>query len=317
MHQISVTARPAVIVSVAAAVILAAFVALSPGILGVFAQSGGDSDYTWTDSNAPEPVTEFSWIDATGGTPSSFEDDEDDDWQTVALPFTFTFYGQDYSQIDISTNGFVSFEIGSDCNDNYNSDEDDLALEIPAASCGGEDEWGGNPLIAPWFDDLDPGECGEVYYTTQGTTPDRMFIIEYHDTCHNHCDSCAAGEGITFEVILYEGTNNIKFQYMDTFFSNADPELAKDNRGGTATVGLSASAQLGLQYSANQQILTDDLAILFSPVPGPTPPPPPIKGDADCDGDSDASDALKILQKSAGIPYTQNEPCTDIGDPIE
>lgn len=316
MHPLSLTARPAIFISVAVGLILAAFVGLSSGLLGVFAQSGGDSDYTWTDSNAPAPTTEFNWVDATGGTLSSFED-EDDDWQTVDLPFTFTFYGQDYSQVDISTNGFISFDIGSDCNSNYNEGEDDIALEIPIASCGGDGEWGGNPLIAPWFDDLDAGECGDIYHQTQGTAPDRVFVVEYHDICHNDCDSCAVGEGITFEVILYEGTNDIAFQYMDTLFSNANVDLAKNNRGGTATVGLSASAQRGLQYAANQAVLTDELAILFSPVPGPTPPPPAIQGDADCDDDSDAADALKILQKTAGLPYTQNEPCTPIGDPIE
>lgn len=48
----------------------------------------------------------------------------------------------------------------------------------------------------------------------------------------------------------------------------------------------------------------------------PSGAPPDIFGDVDCDGDTDAVDALKILQFVAAIPFTQSDPCTDIGDPF-
>lgn len=55
-----------------------------------------------------------------------------------------------------------------------------------------------------------------------------------------------------------------------------------------------------------------------SPIPSTLPAgETPIFGDADCDGDVDATDALKVLQYIAGIPYTQTPPCTPIGDPLE
>ncbi len=44
--------------------------------------------------------------------------------------------------------------------------------------------------------------------------------------------------------------------------------------------------------------------------------PPDLFGDVDCDGDLDSVDGLKILQSVAAIPFSQNEPCIDIGEPL-
>lgn len=38
--------------------------------------------------------------------------------------------------------------------------------------------------------------------------------------------------------------------------------------------------------------------------------------DVDCDDDLDAVDALSILRYVAAMPYTQVEPCPDIGTPL-
>ncbi|MCH8991785.1 MAG: hypothetical protein IIA44_08580 [Acidobacteria bacterium] len=219
------------------------------------------SGYVWVDNNAPDPVITFDWMDATGGTLLDIED-EDDDWDTVTLPFTFNFFGTDYTQVDVSSNGFLSFDIDNDCNDNYNTDED--TIPHTDVGCDSGSGWGGNPLIAPWFDDLDPGECGNPYYDTFGVTPDRMFVVQYDDVCHDDCENCAPGEGITFEVILFEGSNDIKVQYMDAFFGTGDPDIAEENNGGTATTGLNLNGTTGLQYSFNETVLTDGLAVLYT-----------------------------------------------------
>ena len=257
-----------------------AMTALVGGLGSVRADTSGPNatDYVWIDNNAPDPVTDFNWMDATGGTlipNASFQDDgassnDDDGWVTVGLPFTFNFFGTDYTQVDVSTNGFLSFDIDSDCNDNYNWDDslgDELGNPIPHTDvdCDGDSGWGGNPLIAPWFDDLDPGECGKVYYDTFGDAPDRMFVVEFDDVCHNDCDDCAAGEGITFETILFEGSNDIKFQYQDTFFGTGDEDISEENNGGTATTGINKDGSTGLLYSWADTVLTDGLAVLYTP----------------------------------------------------
>jgi hypothetical protein len=39
--------------------------------------------------------------------------------------------------------------------------------------------------------------------------------------------------------------------------------------------------------------------------------------DADCNGRFNAVDALKVLRYVAGLPYSQVEPCPNIGEVVE
>ena len=227
------------------------------------------SGYTWTDSNAPDPTVTFDWIDisTTGTMITDWPGGNDDDgaW-TQALPFPFTFFGNTYDAVQIGTNGFISFTIpapitrlpevsgaSSQCNENWNDDSNgagSLGNPIPHddANCA-SDGWGFNPLIAAWFDDLDLDGCGEVYYGTNGSAPNRLFIVQWDEVCHNGCSpfgfrraspaatnppstESATCEGVTFEIILYEGSSigpaavagasttngDIRIQYADAFF---------------------------------------------------------------------------------------------------
>lgn len=287
------------------------------GLFRASADTGGPAaGYSWFDNNDPDPKVEYVAVSitdpasATGG---------DDVANTVDIGFTFNFFGQDYTQVDVSSNGFLSFDIGNSCNENYNDADGDLGNMIPVVGNCEDTEWGGEPLIAAWFDDLDLSECGAALSATVGETPDRIFVVRYVDVCHNDCVDCVAGEGVTFEVILFEGSNDIKIQYDDTFFGNGNDDLMANNRGGTATVGISNGAE-GLQYSANEMALTDGLAVLFTtgglPTPTPTPSPSPMPiahGDADCDGSVNPIDALKLLRFDASLNVSQEPGCPTIG----
>ncbi len=375
----------------ALAVAAIAVVAVIGGGNNVRGDTGGpdSAGYTWFDSNAPEPQVAFDWIEPGTGAP--FEN-VDDGFITFDVPFAFTFYGQDYTQVDVSTNGFMSFDVGNACNDGYNEFDGNNGQTIPANGNCGDTEWGGNPLIAGWFDDLDPEECGSVIVNTVGEAPQRIFVAEYSGICHNECEICDTSESVTFEILLFEGSNHVKLQYKDAFFGTDSALIAQENNGGTATVGINKDGATGLQYSANETKLTDNLAVLFTtgglptstptptptptrtPTPSPTPTatdtpgpqltqgdnncdskiqatdalaglqqvaglpvnqqpdcptlggalpaalpagdPPALFGDVDCDNDVDAVDALKVLQFVAALPFTQNEPCTNIGDSL-
>ncbi len=244
--------------------------------------SGPDpSGYTWTDSTAPAPFVTPNWIDitTTGTAITGWDGGDDDGVWAQPLPFGFNFFGDTYDAVQISTNGFISFAVpgpnpwmGWDCNRGYNWDDiTNLGFPIPHgdADCY-DDGWGLNPLIAAFFDDLDPGKCGNVYYSTTGSAPNRMFVVQWDDVCHHNCDACAAGEGVTFEVILYEGSNDIKIQYADTFFSQTMP---LENYGASATSGLSFDATTGLPFSHAQQALASHFAVLYSPASAPTSTP--------------------------------------------
>ena len=249
------------------------------------------------DSNTPDPVTTFNWVDATGGTHLGISI-SDDNRETVSLPFTFNFFGADYSEVVVATNGFLSFNTTDPdgCNYNYNWGVDDpfnphLGSPIPNddADCL-TDGWGANALIAAWFDDLSPSRCGDIYHETAGTPPNRRFVVQFDNVCH--FDSLA-GEAITFEVILFEGSNNIKVQYLDAFFSDTNQDIAEENYGGTATTGINLSGTMGLQYSWANPILSDGLSVLYT-ISTPTP-------DSDGDGVPDTSDNCPLVANPSQV----------------
>ena len=125
--------------------------------------SGDDYGYRWTDSNAPEPTVSYNWIEISGtGVDSGIVGD--DEYGSASLGFDFTFYGNTYSSIYISTNGYLDF--GTAHTDWSNDD-------IP-------DTFEPNNFIAPFWDDLYDGG-GTIYYQTIGSAPNRQFVVEYHE----------------------------------------------------------------------------------------------------------------------------------------
>lgn len=105
---------------------------------------------------------------------------------------------------------------------------------------------------------------GAIYYQTIGTAPNRMFVVEWYNNQHY----TTSDSGVTFEAILYEGNNSIKFQYKNvtfgTVYSSTSRDLPPYDNGGSATVGIEGPNGRGLQYSYNQQVLSPNLAILFN-----------------------------------------------------
>ncbi|MBU1626429.1 hypothetical protein KKB18_03595, partial [bacterium] len=112
-----------------------------------------------------------------------------------------------------------------------------------------------NNLIALYWDDLWPTyDGGNVFYETFGKEPDRYLVVEWYDVYYGEKDPPG-----TFEVILFEGTNEIKFQYLDV-----DLGYPEFDWGASATVGLESNGgTLAAEYSCNEPVLTNEMAILF------------------------------------------------------
>ncbi|MFQ6087718.1 MAG: hypothetical protein ACE5K0_02295 [Candidatus Methanofastidiosia archaeon] len=116
-----------------------------------------------------------------------------------------------------------------------------------------------------WDDiDLNNGATGKIYYETRTTASGRIFIVEWYDVPHIKDDpgDCAGGvrSHYTFQAILYEITNDIKFQYLSMV--NGCKNLAD---GRSATVGIeNIDGTIGLKYSYNTSSIYDRLAICFS-----------------------------------------------------
>jgi len=213
-------------------------------------RSGGPDyfGYTYLDSNSLiGPVYDWIEISETGTMvlPSS-----DDAWVgNINIGFFFNYYGTDYSQLAIGNNGLLFSGVGTSQYVNQ------PITQTPSI----------HGLIAPFWDDIVTwGSAGAIYYQTLGTAPNRKFVVEWYDNQHYYSST----SGITFEAILYEGTNNILFQYKDVDFGSVSGSTSGDrppyNNGGSATVGIEdPTGNIGLQYSFNEQVITLGLAILF------------------------------------------------------
>jgi hypothetical protein len=88
----------------------------------------------------------YNWIDPSAGTPiTAWTGTSDDGYAICALPFTFNYYGQPLTSINICTNGFLSTGTAT----TYTN------AALPQATIP--------DMIAMFWDDLNPGTGGTVY----------------------------------------------------------------------------------------------------------------------------------------------------------
>ena len=188
----------------------------------------------------------YDFVDITGtGTPL---DSKFDDGTTQAdIGFTFSYYGQDATQLMVAYNGGLLFDLAT----GYLTPQN---VPLPDPDIGA--------AILPYWTDIyyQQPEDGNIYVQTLGSAPNRRFVVEWFNL-----PIMIGGiqqDSATFEAVLYEGSNAILFQYADT--SVGDP--ARDD-GITTTIGLNppAGVEAALQYSYHEASVGAGKAILFTP----------------------------------------------------
>ncbi len=159
--------------------------------------------------------------------------------KTVDLPFTFKFYGVDYSQISVCSNGFIA--MGASANGEFRN------YRLPGAM-------GPSPMIAPFWDDMCfAGDAAILKYFNEA---DHTFIVEYYKMRNGFSTSSLE----TFQVIFYDplyyptglGDGKIKIQYQT--FNNVDTGGGGYTpvHGNYATIGIKDHTNTrGLEYSYN------------------------------------------------------------------
>ena len=187
--------------------------------------------------------------------------DNADDVVTVDLPFPFTFYGIEYNEISICSNGWVSFgETQMRSFRNYT---------LPGVG-------GPSPIVAVFWDDLTTGGSGDIYtYYDQQTN---SFIIEWSEvrTYFN-------GTVETFQLILYDsgwqtptGDDEMKIQFKE-FNNNSFGDYPVGNYDGPVVHGQYCTVGIenhlcsdGLQYTYNNSYhpsamtLSDETALFIT-----------------------------------------------------
>jgi subtilase family serine protease len=152
---------------------------------------------------------------------------------TLALPFTFKFYDTPVSSISVDVYGYLALN-GSFPSESSNSG-------IPA----GMQSFGPTTLIAPWWEDL---SGGTVRYLISGTAPNRYITIEWA----NVASTSAVTQKFSFEVILYESSNQITFAYGPNLPGSSQASVGIQQQYGTGQSGLMCtSASAGLCDSSS------------------------------------------------------------------
>jgi len=130
----------------------------------------------------------------TGGTPVSVNTD-DVYSGVITLPFNFCFYGQEYNQVIVGSNGVISFDLtnaGGYCPWSFSDFVPSNALPL-------------NSIFGAYLD-IDPVTCGNLYYDITGTSPNRKFVFKCNQVCYFSCSSLQTSQ----EIVLYEGSNVIE-----------------------------------------------------------------------------------------------------------
>lgn len=209
--------------------------ATAPYYPPVILDSGGPDDfgYMWVDSDEPGGPA-YGWIDiSTIGTEVTWDNGTvDDGWTNpLTMGMTFNFYGVDYTNIVISTNGWASFL--TQTNSHLGNDP------IPNT----DDP---NAVLAVLWDDQDGGTVGHCYYYFDAT--ENQFIVSwvnwpwYPDPTDPH----------DYQIILDGDDGLILYQYGSGVFQE-DITVGIENEDGT----------VGLQVAYNQPYVHTDLAVLF------------------------------------------------------
>jgi FlgD Ig-like domain len=175
--------------------------------------------YDNTDVNSGQAPT-YNWVEIYNiGQIITQITNANDTISNLTLPFTFRFYGQDYTAITVSSNGYLIIGTGT-----FNSGQNTPILN------------GCPNLIAPFWDDLDMRQqqgYGDAYRYSDATN--HRYIIEYRQAAHYS----EMWFWETFEVILLDpayyptptGDGEIIFQYQTV------------SDGGSNTIGICDQTQ--------------------------------------------------------------------------
>ena len=228
---------------------------VGPDAHGYYIYDSGDIGYTL----APT----YNWVEidnrygGIGSHLSSLNDsgNNNDDVETVDLPFTFKFYGQEYDQISICSNGWAA--MGESTLQSFRN------YQIPGVG-------GPSKMIAVFWDDLKVSSQGRVY--TWYDEEEKRFYIQWSRVRTYQNNSTE-----TFQLILLDpdyyttptGDGEFMMHYMD--FNNTSYTSGATNHGNYCTIGTEDHTMtMGLQYTFNNLYhpaameLSDGTSLLFT-----------------------------------------------------
>lgn len=185
-------------------------------------------------------TTPFEDISATGQAINLADEAE----VGITLPFFFQFETLLSNEVTMSDNGGLVFGT-------LTGDISFTLAGSPMASAPAN-------AIVPYLDDFD---ADDVYVEVRGTAPNRRAIFQWED--RKIWQAATNPDGATFQAILYEGSNEIRFVYDDVVMSGTH------SNGEEATVGVnSPDTTIQISEGGDANIM-DGMCILFQYVDCP------------------------------------------------
>ncbi len=143
--------------------------------------------------------TTYSWISCSSGANVVTGDDAQ---ATINWPFDFNFYDNSYTtsnSLSVCSNGFIRLD--GDASTNYSA--------ASAYTLSGTSTELGQIIALAVYDDKVGDNSGWVKSLVSGTSPNRIFTIEYNNLEINYND----GRYADVEVSFYESSNNIVIKF--------------------------------------------------------------------------------------------------------
>jgi subtilisin family serine protease len=201
-------------------------------------------NYLWR--QIPSSALADAYSSATGS--GYFFMPERHSFQTFSFPagFSFEFGGAatPFTSATITANGYLSFDGVFDTVPSSISSAENYIIPLSDPNDSGSfdrPDW----FIAPFWDDLDPslpGSTAVILAHTFGTSPNRELVLEWRQV---PIRASGFSSSVTFQIVLFENTGDILFQYQTLRGTGSD--------GSSATIGLEYNdGYSGTQVSYNR-----------------------------------------------------------------
>ena len=144
----------------------------------------------------------------------------------ISLGFNFTFFGNTYNYVNVSTNGYLDFSTNSAAVSGLSPW--DLNQSIPSATFPVKN------AILGCYHDLDNRNAeGTITYSVLGAAPYRKFVLIYNNNSQFQCTTTKS----SFQIIIYETLNIIDSQIIQR-------GVCTTWNGGNAVIGIIDSTGL-------------------------------------------------------------------------
>ena len=128
-----------------------------------------------------------------------------DDWYSdpISLGWEFTLFGAAYNTLQVSSNGYLFF---GESDFGYSPWQIEN-MQLP-------NDFLPYPAIFAAYHDMNPTECGEIFFGIDGEAPNRSFVVSWNEVCP-FSSSCQDALPSSVQVILREGTHEIEFHVVN------------------------------------------------------------------------------------------------------